>query len=224
MADDRTAASAILLAAASSNATLVPASGISVANTAGAVTLVVNPAAAQTGTATITVTLTDGDGSAATRTFLLTVNAGASNTLTEGFESGTKTAYAVGNVTFPSGIWTLDDALVGNSASDQKTGLQSLRVRNGKVTMTFNWPNGAQTVTVKHAKYGTDADSTWELWYSTNSGTSWTIAGPAVVSNSTTLATASFPVNVTGPIRFEFRKTIGGTTRFNLDDFQITGF
>ena len=38
------------------------------------------------------------------------------------------------------------------------------------------------------------------------------------------LATVAPTVNVTGPIRFEFRKTVGGTNRINLDDFQITGF
>ena len=224
VADDRTPAGSIVVAATSSNTSLLPASGILAVNTAGAVTLSLTPAAAQTGTSTISVTLTDGDAAVTTKTFLLTVSAAASNTLTEGFETGTKTAYAVGNVTFPSGPWTLDDALVGNTASDRKNGLQSLRVRNGKVTMAFDCPNGAQTVTINHGKYGTDGDSSWELWYSTNGGTSWTIAGPAVVCNSTTLAAASFTLSVTGPVRFEVRKTVGGTNRINLDDFQIVGF
>jgi DNA/RNA endonuclease G (NUC1) len=222
--DDRTLPGDIQVAAVSDNGTLLPASGIIVSNASGAVTLVLNPAAGQTGAATVTVTLTDGDGLTATRAFLLTVIPAATNVLAEPFESGTKTAYAVGDVSFASGTWTLDDALVGTSASDRKNGLQSLRVRNGKVTMAFDWPDGAQTVTVNHAKYGSDADSTWELWYSTDGGGTWTIAGPAVVSNSTTLTQASFTLNVAGPIRFEVRKTAGGTSRFNLDDFQINGY
>jgi endonuclease G len=36
--------------------------------------------------------------------------------------------------------------------------------------MKFNSINGASSVSVLHAKYGTDASSSWELWYSTNSG------------------------------------------------------
>lgn len=224
VADDRTLARDLQVAAVSDNAVLLPASGIQVTNASGAVTLVLNPAAGQTGSATLTVSITDGDGSTATRTFLLKVDAAASNTLTEGFESGTKTAYATGNVSFPSGVWTLNDALVGTSATDRKTGLQSVRVRNGIVTMAFDYPKGAQTVSVNHAKFGTDANSTWELWYSTNSGSTWTVAGPAVVSNSIDLTPAVFTLNVPGPIRFEFRKTAGGTTRFNLDDFQIQGY
>jgi endonuclease G len=43
--------------------------------------------------------------------------------------------------------------------------------------MKFNSINGASSVSVLHAKYGTDASSSWELWYSTNSGNSWTKTG-----------------------------------------------
>jgi DNA/RNA endonuclease G (NUC1) len=224
VADDRTLPGAVSVTATSDNTTLLPASGIAISNSTGSVSLVLTPTAGQTGSASITVTLTDGDGSAATKTFLFTVNGAATNVLTEGFESGTKTSYATGAVVFTSGSWTLNDALVGTSASDRKTGLQSIRVRNGIVTMGFDWPSGAQTVTVNHAKYGSDADSTWELWYSTNGGTSWTVAGPAVTSSATTLTQATFTVNVNSPIRFEFRKSGGTTTRFNLDDFQINGY
>jgi hypothetical protein len=32
--------------------------------------------------------------------------------------------------------------------------------------MKFNSINGASSVSVLHAKYGTDASSSWELWYS----------------------------------------------------------
>ncbi|WLT31364.1 immunoglobulin domain-containing protein [Geothrix sp. PMB-07] len=224
VADDRTLARDLQVSAASDNAILLPATGIQVTNASGAVTLVLTPAAGQTGSTTVTVRITDGDGSTATRTFLFKVDPAATNTLTEGFESGTKTGYATGNVTFPSGVWTLNDALVGTSATDRKTGLQSLRVRNGILTMAFDYPKGAQTVSVNHAKFGTDANSTWELWYSTNSGGTWTLAGPPVVSSSIDLTPAVFTLNVQGPIRFEFRKTAGGTTRFNLDDFQIQGY
>jgi endonuclease G len=45
-----------------------------------------------------------------------------------------------------------------------------------------------------------------------------------VTTSSTTLATASFTVNVAGAIRFELRKTDGSANRVNFDDFQIAGY
>ena len=146
-------------------------------------------------------------------------------TVSEDFELGTKTAYATGDVTFTSGIWTLNDALIGTSTSDPKNGTKSVRTRNsGILTMKFNRTDGAGVVTVKHAKYGTDANSTWQLWYSTNSGSTWTQTGATVTTSSTTLATASFTVNITGTIRFEIRKTDGTASRVNFDDFVINDY
>ena len=144
---------------------------------------------------------------------------------TEGFNTGTKGSYATGNVAFPSGVWTLNDALLGNTTSDPKTGAQSVRTRNsGKLTMAFNWATGAKTVSVKHAKYGSDASSTWGLWYSTNSGSTWTQAGTTVTTSSTALSTSTFTLNIPGAIRFEIRKTDGTTRRVNFDDFQVSGY
>jgi Zn-dependent metalloprotease len=155
----------------------------------------------------------------------VTVSTSTGTTLAEGFEAGTKTAYAAGSVTFTTGSWTLTDALVGTSTSDPKDGTKSVRVRNsGTVAMGFNFATGAKTVTVKHAKYGTDASSTWGLYYSTDGGTTWTQAGSSVTTSSTTLATATFTVNKTGAIRFQLKKTDGTSSRVNFDTFQINGY
>ncbi|RTQ48481.1 hydrolase [Hymenobacter gummosus] len=147
----------------------------------------------------------------------------ASNTgFPEGFESGTKTAYTAGSVTLGSGSWTLDDALLGNTTADPKTGSQSARVRNaGVLTMNFNVTGGAGTVTIAHAKYGTDASSTWELWKSTDNGSSYAKVGSTITSSSTTLSTATFTVNQTGAVRFQIRKTDGTSSRVNFDNVDI---
>jgi hypothetical protein len=79
----------------------------------------------------------------------------------ETFETGTKTAYASGTVALSSGSWTLDDALLGNTTADVKTGTQSVRLRNsGTLTMNFNLSSGAGVVTIDHARYGTDPATT----------------------------------------------------------------
>lgn len=140
----------------------------------------------------------------------------------EGFEAGTKGAYAAADVTFSSGVWNLNDALVGTSTSDVKTGLKSIRMQNtGKATMMFNTTTGASTVTISHAKYGTDASSTWDLYMSTNSGSTWTKVGSTVTTSTTTLVGQQFTVDVSGNIRFEIRKLTGGSARINIDDFAI---
>ncbi len=153
-----------------------------------------------------------------------TVSSQTSNTLSEGFEAGGKTAYAAANVTLGSGSWYLDDALTGNTTSDRKTGSWSARVRNaGKVRMNFNVAN-AGTVSVQHAVYGADGSSTWELWKSTNSGSTWTKVGSTVTTNSTSLLTASFTVNSSSAVRFEIRKVSGGTNRINIDGITATAY
>jgi len=145
--------------------------------------------------------------------------------IAEDFETGAKTSYAIANVTLGTGSWSLDEALIGTSTSDRKSGTASARIRNsGKVQMNFNFANGASTVTVSHAKYGTDANSTWELWMSTNSGSSWTKVGSTITTSSTTLATATFTVNISGNIRFSVRKTDGSANRINIDEITINPY
>ncbi len=139
----------------------------------------------------------------------------------ETFESGTKGAYAAGDVTLTTGSWNLSDALIGNLTGDHKNGSQAVRIQNtGMLTMNFNKTAGATQVTVAHAIYGTDAASTWTLWYSTNSGSTWTQTGGTVTTSSATVSTATFTMAVTGNIRFQLRKLTGG--RLNIDDFSIT--
>ncbi|AHJ99812.1 hypothetical protein [Hymenobacter swuensis] len=140
----------------------------------------------------------------------------------EGFDTGTKTAYTTGSVTLGSGSWTLNDALLGNTSADPKTGAQSVRVRNvGSLTMNFNATTGAGVVTVQHAVYGTDGSSQWELWVSQNSGSSYAKVGSTITTSSATLSTASFTVNLSGNVRLQLRKTSGGTNRVNFDNVTM---
>ena len=144
--------------------------------------------------------------------------------LSEGFEAGGKTAYAAANVALGSGSWYMSEALTGNLTGDRKTGSYSARVREtGVVRMNFNVAS-AGTVSAQHAVYGSDAGSTWELWKSTNGGGSWAKVGSTVTTSSTSLQTATFTVNSSVAVRFEFRKVSGGANRINLDNIQITSY
>lgn len=153
-------------------------------------------------------------------TFLATFASAQTN---ESFEAGGKTSYAAANVTLGSGSWYLDDALTGNLSGDVKQGSYAARVRNsGKVRMNFNVAS-AGTVAISYAIYGTDTVSSWELWQSVDSGANYTKVG-STVSDATTgsLKTAYFTVNSGSAIRFEIRKTSGGTNRLDFEDVSLS--
>lgn len=140
----------------------------------------------------------------------------------ETFETGTKTAYASAAVTLGSGSWTFNDALLGNTSADAKTGTQSARVRNsGTLTMNFDLTSGAGVVTLDHAVYSTDGAGTWELWASTNGGSTYSKIGSTITTSSAALSTASFTVNVAGTVRLQVRKTDGGSNRLNFDNLTV---
>jgi endonuclease G len=142
----------------------------------------------------------------------------------EGFESGSKTAYAAADVFLSTGWWFFDDALVGNLSTDHKTGAASARIRNtGSISSDFDFAS-AGTVTIQHAVFGTDGASGWELWASTNGGSSYFKVGSTVNTSSTTLATASFTVNSAAPVRLSIRKTSGGANRLNIDNVTVNSF
>lgn len=142
-------------------------------------------------------------------------------TLSETFESGTKAAYASGSATLSSGSWTFNDALIGNLSTDQKTGTQSARIRNtGSLTMNFNG-TGATTITISHGTFGSDAGSTWQLWISTNNGSSYTQLGTTITSTSS-FQTATFTTALTGSFRLSVRKISGGSNRINIDNITVT--
>jgi endonuclease G len=141
-------------------------------------------------------------------------------TVTEDFETGSKTAYAIANVQLNTGVWSFNDGLIGNLAADVKNGTKSVRLRTGDITMKFDI-KGVTQFSFKHAKYGADASSTFQVMMSTDSGATFTQLGNDIVENSTTFVTDSFKVTTTAKVRFQIKKQ--GTTRINIDDITFKG-
>ena len=73
--DDRTAAASLAVTVSSSDTSLIPTEGITLAGTGTNRTLMVTPTEASTGSATVSVTVADAAGLSATRTFQVSVNA-----------------------------------------------------------------------------------------------------------------------------------------------------
>ncbi len=143
--------------------------------------------------------------------------------ITETFENGSKTGYADANVTLSTGSWDFNNALIGNLAADAKDGNQSVRLKTGDIAMNFDI-NGVTQVSVKHAKYGMDANSTWQLLMSVDGGTTYTQLGNTITETNTTLVTDSFKVSTTAKVRFEIKKTDNNTSnRINIDDITFKG-
>ena len=141
---------------------------------------------------------------------------------TETFEGDSKGSYAGATVNLGSGDWFLSDALLGTSTRDRKFNSRSVRVRNtGYAIMSFDLPNGASTVRVRHAKYGSDSNTSWRLISSTDGGASWQFAGGTINTTSTNLNTVSFNVNITESVRFGVYRTGGGSNRTNIDNFEV---
>ena len=140
--------------------------------------------------------------------------------ITEDFESGTKTAYKIDSVQLTTGNWTFDDALIGTLTTDAKNGNKSVRLRTGALAMNFDIA-GLNKLYIKHAKFGSDATSTWQLMISTDGGATYNQLGNSITETSTTLVTDSFAVTATGKVRFQIKKA--GTTRINLDDITFKG-
>jgi len=144
----------------------------------------------------------------------------AAYSITEGFENSTKTAYASGNFTAPTGSWTLDDALIGTTAPDLKNGTKSIRLRTGSISMNFD-VKGMTMLYIKHGKYGTDLSSTWQLMISSDEGKTYTQVGTDIIEDNTVLKLDSFKVAINTAVRFQIKKT--GTARVNIDDITFKG-
>ena len=140
----------------------------------------------------------------------------------EGFDGASKSRYEGGNITVSSGQWYLDNAVMGGADNDQKNGVKAVRMKEtAKLTMNFDCLNGIQQVSFKYGVYQLDKASTFELWVSTNAGSSWRQVGSTLTASEKALRDAIFNVNIQQAARIEIRKTDGSANRLNIDDVMV---
>lgn len=138
----------------------------------------------------------------------------------ENFELGNKTLLTNGPVNLGSGTWQFNNAVIDTSVVALKNGRRCARIdQTGSISMSFNTTRGVSVVRFKHASYGADGSSTWELWASTNSGSTWQRIGSGQTRNQ--LRTAGFRLNTAGNVRLEWRKISGGGSRVIIDDVEV---
>jgi endonuclease G, mitochondrial len=140
----------------------------------------------------------------------------------EGFDDASKSKYEGGNVTVSSGQWYLENGIMGSADNDQKDGIKAVRMKEmAKLRMNFDIPSGIQQVRFKYGVYQLDKESSFELWASTNSGTSWNKVGSTITAMDKLLRDALFNVNLQQSARIEIRKTDGTANRLNIDNIVI---
>ncbi len=133
-----------------------------------------------------------------------------------------------------SGItWTGVQAIIPTSPlADWYNGIRSARLRGystSHMTMTSNKSNGIGTISFNYRRYGTDAQVTWRVDYSTNNGSTWSQVGSnftAPANNDIQLFSET--INVSGDVRIRIIHVSGGNTstnrRLNIDDLLITDY
>jgi endonuclease I len=89
---------------------------------------------------------------------------------------------------------------------------------NSSITMNEDVHNGASKITFYAAKYGSDANATLQVQYSTNGGSTWTTLTTCTLNG--TWQQYTFDMDETGNVRFKFQQTAG--SRLNIDDIAIT--
>ncbi|MFT3910198.1 MAG: DNA/RNA non-specific endonuclease [Ferruginibacter sp.] len=139
----------------------------------------------------------------------------------ETFETGSKDDYASATIALTTGKWSFDNAVIGNTADDRKNGTKSARIQGaGKISMNFDVVGGVYRIAIASGTYGTDGPSTWQLWASYNSGSTYTQVGGDIVTSSAALQNDTIIVSTTGKARFSIRKVSGDANRLNIDDIE----
>ncbi|WP_316748869.1 DNA/RNA non-specific endonuclease [Pedobacter gandavensis] len=149
------------------------------------------------------------------------VNVPATYKITEDFENGTKGAYLAANISIATGTWNLDNALIGNTPEDLKSGMKSARLKAGTLTMNFD-VSGLKTLYISHGKFNKDKDFSWQLLMSEDGGTTFNQLGKDIEEINTKLVTDSFKIDVKGKVRFQI-KNKNTASRINIDDIVFKG-
>jgi hypothetical protein len=198
-------------------------------NTGGTRITVEIPASAIATVGQIVVSVTNGGTASNTRDFF--VVPAATTVAYEDFEQAqARTSYTdAAPVVLRSGAWTFTQALIGDQFGDHVNQVKGARVRGGgSIAMNFDKPNGAGTVTISAALYGTaDTGASFTAEVSTNGGTTYTAIAGTPATLTSTLVPYTLTVNRAGNVRLRFSSTnttSGTNPRINFDDLFITNF
>lgn len=163
------------------------------------------------------------------RIISVSCNVDATKSFFEDFETGSKGAYAVGEVTCSATSWEMSNALIAadDNALDKKCVRMKGYVKSGStittpahIMMTTDKVNGCDSLWFCAGSYGNDTGVKMTVSYSVNGGQTWT----KVVSSLSvgTMQRYGFKINRDGNIRLKFESENTGNKRVNIDNVQMS--
>ena len=163
------------------------------------------------------------------RVISVSCNVDATKSFFEDFETGSKGAYAVGEVTCSATSWEMSNALIAadDNALDKKCVRMKGYVKSGStittpahIMMTTDKVNGCDSLWFCAGSYGNDTGVKMSVSYSTDGGQTWT----KVVSSLSvgTMQRYGFKINRDGNIRLKFESENTGNKRVNIDNVQMS--
>ncbi len=163
------------------------------------------------------------------RVISVSCNVDATKSFFEDFETGSKGAYAVGEVTCSAASWEMSNALIAadDNALDKKCVRMKGYVKSGStittpahIMMTTDKVNGCDSLWFYAGSYGNDTGVKMTVSYSVNGGQTWT----KVVSSLSvgTMQRYGFKINRDGNIRLKFESENTGNKRVNIDNVQMS--
>lgn len=137
----------------------------------------------------------------------------------EDMEDVSQTAYTTNAVALKSGTWFFNNALLGQTANDQRRDQRSVRLQgNGSLDMMFDlW--GVTSFGFEHANFGNDIQGACVLEQSRDGGSTWQQIGETI-HNGDTLEFWQTDIPYGGKSRFRIRQISG--VRINIDNIRIT--
>jgi hypothetical protein len=147
-------------------------------------------------------------------------------------QSESKGTYASGTITLSGLDWNFTEVMTGSTGSDFFNGLRSARLRGygtSAMTMLDDKSNGIGSITFQYSEYGSDAQTSYRVEYSTDQGNNWIQIGSdfEATGGSANPETFSESVQITGDARIRIIEATGSGTanrRMNIDDIVVTDY
>ena len=156
-------------------------------------------------------------------------NVDATKSFFEDFETGTKGAYAVAEVTCNAATWEMSNALLAgdDNALDKKCVRMKGYVKTGStittpahIMMTTDKVNGCDSLWFYAGSYGNDTGVKMTVSYSVDAGKTWTKVVTSLPVGE--MKRYGYKINMDGNIRLKFESENTGNKRVNIDNVQMS--